>query len=154
MKTKLATLFAALTLLSACAGSKPPQVLPRTSNEVLIAQEDNKIRAAIVEVVQNAPNMGFPAGLVLAGVSKGLTKLRNVSFASNVCYTASCPPPPVSVVKQEGGEGHSTADNSGNGTAKTDPVASTDGSVLNDAPRPPVDQRKAPISLPGPVQAE
>jgi len=135
-----------LASLYGCAGGQKPQ--PALSDEVLIAQEDSKIRAAVVQVVQTAPTLNLPASLALVSAAKGLPQLRFFSYASNVCTSAApCPAPPVTA-----------AGNSGTGAAQAAPDAGADSQVLSlDGPRPPADQRdasqrKAPLQLPGPVE--
>jgi hypothetical protein len=140
-----------LAALTGCAGGQKPQ--PAPSDEVLIAQEDGKIRAAVVRVVQEAPSLGLPASLALASAAKGLAALQSFAYTSNVCSAAApCSAPPAAVARQEGEEGHAAAGNSGSGAAQAAPAAGADSPVLSlDGPRPPADQRKAPLSLPGPV---
>lgn len=123
-----------LATLSGCAGGQKPQ--PAPSDEVLIAQEDSKIRAAVVQVVQTAPGLGLPASLALASAAKGLAALQSFAYTSTA---APCSAPPAAAAGQEGEEGHAAV---GNGV---------DSQILNpDGPRGPVDQRrKAPIELGG-----
>lgn len=141
-----------LAALTGCAGGQKSQSAP--SDEVLIAQEDSKIRAAVVQVVQTAPSLGFPASLALVSAAKGLTALQSFTYTSNVCSAAApCSVPPAAVARQEGKEGHAAAGSGGTGAAQAAVAAGADNPVLNlDGPRPPADQRKAPISLPGPVR--
>lgn len=132
-----------LAVMTGCAGGPKPQ--PAPSDEVLIAQEDGKIRAAVVHVVQDNPGLDLSASLALVSAAKGMPELENLVYSTQVvgCSTAApCSAPPAAVAQQEGEEGHAEVGNSGTGTAQAAPAAGADSSVLSlDGPRPPADQR-------------
>lgn len=149
MKKYLLLSVMLLAGLSACAGGPKPK--PAPSDEVLIANEESAVRKKVVDVIANAPDIDFPGALALTSAAGGLPELKVLAYS--VCSAASpCPVPPAAVARQEGEEGHIAAGSGGTGAAQAAAAAGADSPVLSlDGPRPPADQRKAPISLPGPV---
>lgn len=135
---KKALLLGILMSLSSCAvQSPPPAPSPPSgpSDEVLIAQEDGKIRAAVVQVVAVSPSLSLPASLALVSAAKGLTELNYLAYSnsSTVCNIAPCSAPVSAAL--------TTPD------PVPLPLPAAVPEEVQEGPRPPVDQRKAPIQL-------
>ena len=137
MNKKALLLIGILLTLSSCAsqsqGPSAPSRPSGPSDEVLIAQEDGKIRAAVVQVVAVSPSLSLPASLALVSAAKGLTGLQYLAYSNSntVCTIAPCPAPVLAAM------------------TTPDPVPLPDPvpQGVQEGPRPPVDQRKAPIQL-------
>ena len=150
MKKNLLLSAMLLAALYGCAAGQKPQSPP--SDAVLIAREDGKIRAAVVQVVQATPSIGLPGSLAWVSAAKGLPQFRVLAYSVG-CETAPCPVPAAVVAEQRGEEGHAAAVGGGEGAAQAAPAVGAECEVLTPSgPRPPADQRKAPINLPGPVR--
>lgn len=162
MKTE--TIFALLLLAAAALSSgcaKPESNQRPPSDEVLIAKAHQETQKAVIDLVKERPEISLPASLALLGATSGMPPKWHSSLASlqtisyNSCSPAAlCSFPPAAVDRQ-GENGQNQDQDGGAGAAQAAPAAGADSPVLSlSGPRRPSDQRdqrKAPISLPGPV---